>query len=94
MYDGVDIVTNNPIHSKGVEKFLNKHKIQYDNIVFEENKEKLGMYPCELFLYISYFSEHPRVWLSLGNAFQSKDDGHVSIRDIIPQCYLHPLVRT
>ena len=44
MYDGVDIVTNNPIHSKGVEKFLNKHKIQYDNIVFEENKEKLGMY--------------------------------------------------
>lgn len=43
LYDGLDIVTaNNSINKKYLEKFLQKYKIKYDNIVFSENKEELN----------------------------------------------------
>ena len=43
MCGGLDIVTaNNPIYRQFIEKFLDKYKIQYDNMIFEENKEKLN----------------------------------------------------
>jgi len=40
------------------------------------------IYPCESFLYISYFVEHQGIAFAR-ECFQSKDGGHVSIRDII-----------
>lgn len=45
MYGGLDIVTAiNPTHKESIEKFLKKYKIQYTEIIFSENKEKLD-YP-------------------------------------------------
>jgi len=42
LYDGVDIVTaNNPANKKYLDKFLQKYKIKYDNIIFSEKKEEL-----------------------------------------------------
>ena len=42
MYNGLDIVTAiTPTHKESIEKFLRKYKIQYDNIIFSENKEEL-----------------------------------------------------
>ena len=39
----LDIVTaNNPANIKYLEGFLSKHNIQYNDIIFEENKEKLN----------------------------------------------------
>ena len=41
--NGLDIVTaNNPINKEYIEKFLQKHKIKYDSIIFSENKEELN----------------------------------------------------
>ena len=37
------------------------------------------MYPCELFLYISYFFTSQGIAFAR-ECFQTKDDGHVSIR--------------
>ena len=43
IHDGLDIVTaNNSINKEYIEKFLKKHKIKYDNIIFSENKEELN----------------------------------------------------
>jgi len=40
--DVMDIVTaNNESNKKYLEKFLQKYNVAYDNIIFEENKEKL-----------------------------------------------------